>query len=42
MKEKLAINEELFKEQIHIMENDNIYLKKEAEKYKAENKEKSD
>lgn len=28
LKEKLAINEELFKEQIHIIENDNIYLKK--------------
>lgn len=42
LREKLAINEELFKEQIHIIENDNIYLKKEAEKYKTENKEKSD
>lgn len=28
LKEKLTINEELFKEQIHIIENDNIYLKK--------------
>jgi hypothetical protein len=38
----LAINEELFKEQIHIIENDNIYLKKENDKHRAEAKEKND
>jgi hypothetical protein len=36
LKEKLSINEELFKEQLHIVENDNVYLKREAEKSKAE------
>jgi hypothetical protein len=30
LKEKLSINEELFKEQLQIIENDNVYLKRES------------
>ena len=41
-REKLAINEELFREQLQIVENDNHYLKKEADSQKAESKEKAE
>ena len=42
LREKLTINEELFREQLQIVENDNHYLKKEAENSKADSKEKAE
>jgi hypothetical protein len=42
LKEKLAINEELFREQLQIVENDNVYLKREADAAKAEAKDRTE
>ena len=38
----MAINEELFREQIQIVENQNSHLKAETESYKQEAKEKKE
>lgn len=42
LKEKLAINEELFREQLQIVENDNVYLKREADAAKADAKDRAE
>lgn len=41
LKEKNKINEDLFKEQLEILENDNDYLKREADQVKQESKERA-
>lgn len=41
-KEKQAITEEIYKDQIEVLEKDNVYLKKESESFKNECKEKNE